>query len=238
MHPDQHNPNGYQPQQPVVPQQTLDGQYTVVPPINNNPGASGHNPYEFIMQPNSKKTKLSLGGASMFRKIALVASGAILLIIVGAVAFSALGPKSSTPALLAVAQQQQEIMRIATDASRKVDSQDVSNLVVNTNLTLITNQTKLLSYLATKANTKPNVKTLALGHDAKTDELLKAAASAGSYDRVVAQTLQEQLISYQSLAQTAYEQTKSASAKALLQQDFNDAKALLEQAESVISAST
>lgn len=193
------------------------------------------------MSPNNQKKKLTmkgLGKGSFGKQIAIFTGGAILVIIIMAVVFSMLAPKSSTPGLLAVAQRQQEILRIASDASRKVNDHTLNNFIVNTNLAVSTNQAELLSYLSAHTKLKPNPKTLGLDHSSKTDQLLAAATSAGTYNITVTQTLKSELTTYQTLLQTTYNQTTSKSAKALLKQDFNDATVLLEQANNVLSAAS
>jgi hypothetical protein len=244
MYPNQPNQDGY-PQQPTplttgkgAPlQQNSDGHYTVLPPLNNSGGASGHNPYEFIMSPNSKKHALGLGGASFAKQITLIGSGAVLLIILLVVGFSLFAPKGNTASVLAVAQRQQEIVRIAESANRLLTTQNVQNFVINTDVVVNSDQQKTLTYLSSHG-VKPKGKSLALDHDTKTDQLLDSAKAAGNYEPIVAQTLQDQLSTYKNELQTAYKASTSTAAKKLLQQNFKNAEALLEQANSVVTSSS
>jgi hypothetical protein len=240
MYPNQPNQNGYPPQQPTPAgpaplQQAPNGQYSVLPPLNNTGGASGHNPYEFIMSPNSKKHGLRHG--SFGKQLAFIGSGAVVLIIILAIAFSMFAPKGNTASVLAVAQRQQEIIRIADSSSRLINSQSIRNFVITTDVTVITDQGKVLTYLATR-NVKPKGKTLALDHDAKTDDLIASAKAAGNYDTIIAQTLQDQLSSYEKELKTAYNDSTSASTKKMLQQNYTNAQTLLKQANSVVVTTT
>lgn len=239
MYPNQPNQNGYppapqppQPQPPYQPPAPQYGQGGVLPPLNNTNGASGHNPYEFIMNPNSKPVKGGLGGQSFGKQIGLFAGIALVIIIGLAVVMKAFGPKSNTPALLAIAERQQEIIRISTNASQRINAQATGNFVATTNVAMMSSQQQLLTYLAGKG-VKPKSKTLALDQSAKTDTLLDNAVSAGNFDTVVTQTLSSQLQTYEGLLQTAYKASGSKTVKALLQQDFDAADALIKQAKSL-----
>jgi len=167
MFPNQQNPsgNGYPPQYPQggQPQQPQYGSHEVLPPLTNT-GASGHNPYEFIMNPASKKRGLGFGGGGgAGKKFVIIACVAVLVIVlIAATLMSALAPKGSTPALISIAQHQQEIIRIADDASDKVSTQNAANFVINAELTVTTSQTEVLTYLRSHSGKKLNSKTLSL----------------------------------------------------------------------------
>jgi hypothetical protein len=245
MYPNQQNQNGnpYPPYPnvpvppapvPPGPLQAPNGQYTNLPPLNNSAGASGHNPYEFIMSPNSKKHSggLSMGG-SFGKQIALLAGIALVVITGMFVAFSAFKPKPTTPQLIAIVQRQQEIIRIATAATNQINSQDVSNFVTNTQLTTTTSQAQVTSYLQTHANHKMKSKELALDQDPKVDTLLSDARTAGNYDSTLMKTLTSEIETYEALLQDTYKVTASASTKQLVKQNFAAADGLLSQAKAV-----
>jgi len=223
-----------------VPKEVLQhekGQYEVVPPVNNTAGASGHNPYEFIIAPSTAKKKpVSIAHLSFMKQLAVVIGGLVVLLIVAAVVISSLAPKSSVPGLTAVAQRQQEIIRIATSAQQQNTSVNTSNFVTNAELTMISSQTQVLTYLQAH-NAKLNSKILALDADPKTDSLLTNAAAANNYDSTVISTLDTQLTTYLNLLKTTYRQTGSATAKQLLQKQFSAAHDLLDQAQVLQSGS-
>lgn len=240
MFPDQQNQTGgpqnsYQPPQTGVnstPVQAANGQYAVVPPLPtiNNVGHSGHNPYEFIVNPNTpKRGGIALGGGFGMR-IGLLVGGAVVLMILIAIVMSALAPKSSTPGLTAIAQRQQEIMRISAAAELKTNNQDTKNFVTSANLSITSSQQQITGYLATKG-TKLKSKTLALDQNTQTDTLLANADSAGTYDVTAVQVITSQLQTYEGQLQASFKQTHSTQAKAVLQQCYTSADKLLAQAK-------
>jgi hypothetical protein len=238
MYHNQQNPNGngYPPYPPTGPQQAPNGQYTALPPLNN-PAPTGHNAYEFIMEPNSKRPGAfgGRGSGSFGKRIAVVAVLLLVIIIGMFVAFSAFKPKSSTPQLVAILQRQQEIIRIATAATNQINTQSTSNFVINTQLTVTTSQTQVATYLQEHGR-KVKAKELALDQDAKTDTLLSNAQSAGNYDRILTSTLTTQLETYEGLLQDTYKTTVSTSTKQLMKKNFTAVEDLLDQAKSAQSA--
>lgn len=211
--------------------------YGAVPALNNSSGASGHNPYEFIMNPNATKRKIDLSGASFGKQIGIFAGIALVVVIGAYVALNATKPKSTTPELIAIAQRQQEIIRIATGATNQVNTQSGRNFIINTSLAITTSQSQVIGYLA-EGGTKLKAKQLSLDEDSKTDTLLSNAQSAGNYDSTVAQVLTTQLETYEGLLQTTYKKTVSRTTKQLVQKNFDAVAPLLEQAKSVSSTSS
>jgi hypothetical protein len=244
MFPEQPQQNGqqphYTPAQPPygtgVPQQHVNGQYEVLPPLPNgqNNGHSGHNPYEFIVNPNTAKRRGSLLSSNAFvTKIAVIAGGAVLLMIVAGVVISALAPKSNAPDLLAIAQRQQEIIRVSSSATTLAAGDDTKNLVTNINVTLTSDKMLTLSYLMAHGMKKVPAKTLALDKSAETDNTLASAATAGNYDAAAVQNLTGQLQTYERLLQKAYNETHGPIGRKLLQTDFTNADLLLQQAKKI-----
>jgi predicted outer membrane protein len=248
MYPDQQNQNGGQPPQPQppyqpapppaygvnsAPQQAQNGQYQVVPPPSVTGHHSGHNPYEFIVNPNTPHKRGLLGGNDFIKKILLLVGGAILLMAVAAIVLSALGPKADSGATLtAITQRQQEIIRVATTGSTQATGSDTKNFATNVELGVSSNQSQILTYLASKG-TKLNAKQLALDKNAQTDKLLADATAASTFDSVITQNLASQLTTYQNSLRSAYKQTSNQKTKQVLQSSYNAAALLLEQAKSV-----
>jgi flagellar basal body-associated protein FliL len=204
-----------QPQQPYYP------------PPNTPTPQGGAGQFDFIVNnstpsrgPN-KKTLLIFG------------LGAALLIIVLAWVILALafsGNGSATAPLVSIAQQQNEIARVAKSANTpgNLTTQDARNFSRNTELTIETDQSKLIDLLK-KNGTKLNNKLLAAKQSATTDEALSAAAASGTYDSTLTSTLQTQLNSYQASLNNAYGSATSASEKKLLKAEYNNATLLIEQ---------
>jgi len=219
-----------------VPQQTANGQYAVVPPPSVTGHPSGHNPYEFIVAPGvAPKHRLNLLGNSsspFLVRIGLIVGGAVMLMILAAIVISALAPKGSTPGLTAIAQRQQEIIRIAAAATTQATGQDTKNFVANTELTITSDQQKVITYLGSHG-TKLDTKQLALDKNAQADTLLTKAATANNYDSAVTQNLTSQLQMYKELLQKTFNQTSSKAAKQLVQSAFAHSDKLLAQAKAI-----
>lgn len=249
MFPDQQNPNGGQPgpqpqpayQPPATgvnsaPVVAAGGQYEVVPPPSVTGRPTGHNPYEFIVNPQQVKAPRGnlLGGNSFAKQIAVIVGLAVIIMIVVAVGLSMFGPKGNTSGLSGLAEQQQEIVRVATEVATQASGQDTKNFATNVELSVASNQTQLLAYLKSHG-TKLGNKQLALDQNAQTDTLLTNAAAANSYDHVAVQALTNALQTYQGQLQTTFKQTTSPQAKQLLQSSYSAAALLLEQAKAVQS---
>lgn len=229
-YPPSQTPSTPQPTPPAMPQQAPNGTYTVVPPLpaGQNNGHSGHNPYEFIVAPNtSKHSGKLLGGNAFLAKIGLLVGGAIVLMIVAAVLLNALVPnKSGTAELTTIAEQQQELIRVATLGSQQAQGQVTQNFAASVQYGLTSDQNQVINYLASHGK-KVNAKTLVLKQNSKTDQLLADAASAGNFDSVLTQTLTDQLNTYQRTLQTTYKAVSGKTVKTLLQNEYNAAGTLI-----------
>lgn len=219
------------PQQPVygdnagTPQQT----YESLPPPTPGGHASGHNPYDFIINPNTpKKRSLVPGNNSFLVKLAIFLVGFVLLLVVLGVILSAVFSGSDVkPELTETAQTQQEILRIA-GSSAAANRQSSKDVAASIQLTILSDQQSLLKYLATRG-AKPNAKTLALGKDSKTDQLLESAKATNTYDAMYLQTLSDDLMAYRAQIQAIYKKTTSKTLKTNLTQYFTNAVMLSEQ---------
>lgn len=217
-------------------QQHPNGRYEVVPPLPSaaNSGHTGHNPYEFIVNPNTPKRSTNIFGGVMssWKGLAVLGGAVIIILFVAGMVLSSLAPKGSTPGLTAAVQRQQEIIRVATAAGQNATSTDVLNFAMNVELTVQSSQQQTLAYL-TSHGTKVSDKLLALDQSAQTDALLANAAAAGNYDSTVTGNLTSQLQTYEGILSSTFKQTNSPSAKALLQADYLTAEKLLAQAKTV-----
>lgn len=216
-------------------QQNQHGQYEVLPALQASPndGHSGHNPYEFIVNPNLQKTSMfnfSLAGGNVGIKLAALLGVVLLVVVIAAVAMSALAPKGDTVSLESIAERQQEMIRVTNNAiqQQQAQSQDAQNFVTNVNASMTYSQQQVLNSLSAHG-TKLGTKTLAIDDHPQTDSSLATAASANNFDDAVAQYLVSQLQSYQGLLQTTFGQTSNVTTKRLLQQDYNGASLLIKQ---------
>lgn len=246
MFPDKQSQTGSQPlQQPYqpasppayginsVPQQAPNGQYQVVPPPSITGRPSGHNPYEFIVNPNTQPKRGGLfGGNKFLQQIVFLVGGALLFMVVAALVISAVAPrKNNSASLTTIAQQQQEIIRIATIGAQQATGSAARNFATNVELSIGSNQKQVLAYLAT-TGTVLKGKQLSLDQNPKTDILLTNATAASTFDSVMSQTLTSQLANYQASLRTAYTQATNPKAKQILQTSYNAATLLLAQAKS------
>ncbi|HSX31215.1 MAG TPA: hypothetical protein VLE99_04825 [Candidatus Saccharimonadales bacterium] len=229
--------------QDSAPQQGANGQYEVLPAPTAAPnnGHTGHNPYEFIVNPATPPKRpfsFSLGGGSLVKRLAVIVGGVALLVIVGSIVLSTVLPKGNAAGLIAIAQRQQEIVRIAADATGQAGQQDTLNFVTNTQVSITSSQQQMLSYLTTHG-VKISSQLLAADQDSQTDAQLDNAASANNYDAAVAQNLTAQLQAYEILLQNTYKSSSNKQTKDLLQTCYDSAAKLVEQAKglSVAAAS-
>lgn len=196
------------------------------------------NPYDFIVNPqvDSKKSKLGNGNNAM--RILLVGGGIVTVLIVIAFVFVTIFSKS-TPSLslTAIVQQQQEIIRIATQGEQQAGTDTTKNLAYNIDLSVGTSQSQLKSYLA-KHNVKITAKELALKKDPNTDKLLANAKATSTYESALQKVLASQLQTYITDLQKAYDGTNSKALRTVLADSYKAGKTLLNQANGATAAST
>ncbi len=227
---DPQNRNPYGPQ-PPYPQ--TGGVYST-PSSQGGPTArsSGHNPYEFIINPTAPKRAGFFSGPSLGKRVALFGGMIVVLIIIASIIMSALGPKDVTVQFIKLDQQQEEIIRVTSNAIEQADNQDVKNFLTNTQVSLTSGQLQVNEYLVNH-HTKVSPKVLALGKNANTDTLLANAAAANNYNQVALQTITTELQTYATLLQTTYTQAPGSASKTILQKNYAAAQLLINQAKAI-----
>jgi hypothetical protein len=190
-------------------------------------------PYEFITNPKQPvRRPLSLplpglSGVSPFARRLLTASlGLFVLIILIAVVKSALSGTSNVPSLLAVAQDQQELVHLTTNAQNSALSLNDQNFVATAQLAVASAQTQLVHYLNINGHSVSDTE-LNLKVSSSIDQNLTQAQSAGTYTQSFNSTLVTQLSNYLSDIRQAYKLTSGVHGKALLSSDFNQAQLML-----------
>lgn len=187
-------------------------------------------PYAFIMQngapqPKSKFT-LPTGGSPVKR--ALIFGGGFLGIIVVSLMLLSLlsGGGGQRDKLIALAQEQTEIIRVAELArnERAVRSTTTQSLASTTSLSVSSSRVQTIALISGK---KPNEKTLALKKSTKTDTLLASAASNNEYDKVFTDTITSKLKAYQTNLKKLFNESKSTKEKTVLQNAYNGTQILL-----------
>jgi predicted metalloprotease len=196
------------------------------------PSSGSGSPYDFIVNPNQPQRRAGLGkvgGNNNFLvKIGALLGGVVVLFIVAAVIANALlGNKNNLGDIIAIAQNETEMIRISATGSRASD-QDTRNAATNTQYTLVTQRQQWVSWLRQRG-TKLNDKTLNLKKNVSTDVQLNAARQTSTFDTVLSQLMRTQLQAYSSTLQDAYNNAASKSEKAMLQADYNQVQLLLKQ---------
>lgn len=186
--------------------------------------------YDFIMNP-APQPKKSLGGNSMVARILVVVGLVFVLLIALVLVMQLLGKGGASfdkKAMLSVAQDQTEIVRLGDRGNEDAISQSTKNFAATATLGMKTERTELLTYLA-EHGYKPKDKDLLLKQSAQTDSQLDQAKSSSTFDTVYTGIMKQQLESYKQDLSTAYNSAKSESAKAALKARYAVADMLLTQ---------
>lgn len=192
--------------------------------------------YDFFLNPPPppKKPLINLGASSLTKRIVMAVGGIVGLIIVVVILSSLLGNHTNFVPLISVAQDQNELIRVATEGVTKASIQTTENLASNIELTLTTDQLHLLDYLTTNKQTVSS-KVLDATKDSSTDQALTTALAESNYDTVFIQTMQSGLTNYYNAIKSAY-QTAGSKGKALLKQDAASDKILINQANAAANS--
>jgi hypothetical protein len=199
------------------------------------PAPQGSN-YDFITSPEQPKRRLSLpGGDSKLKKVLFAAGGLLVLMIIFVVLKGVLAGSSNLPLFVGIAEDQQELIHLVTNAKQQPDlSSDNQNFVATAQLSLSSSQSDLLKYLA--ANHKKVVpKQLGLKISTATDEQLTAAASAETYNQTFKDVMKTKLTGYSNNLKQAYRQTTGKKGRAQLSADYDQAQLLLTQLNSTVN---
>ncbi|HVV25515.1 MAG TPA: hypothetical protein VHC21_00575 [Candidatus Saccharimonadales bacterium] len=201
------------------------------PPISPAPQPSG---YDFITNPSAPPRRgpnLLPSNASTPMRLVVVVGGLLVLLILFLILKGLLSGGGNTEALINVAQDQQQIIHLTTNATSNSQvglSTTNENFAVTAQASLTSAQQQLITYLATNGH-KVKTKTLSLKISSSLDQELQTAATNSTYDSTFKQTMQNQLSSYQQALRTAYAQTKGPKGRQLLSDQFNAAQLLLQQ---------
>lgn len=189
-------------------------------PYGSQPAAAAGNDgpndrYDFFLNPEKPKRSVGLGAGLFANKLllAVAAVGSIIVVLI-AVAVISSGSKPNTDPLIAVAQTQQELIRVAQDGIKNAQDQNLVNFSVNTVESVSSAQVQLLP----KIGIKPTDKILALGQSAQTTRALAAAQAASTYDTTYKTIMQTELETYKGTLTSASAVATSKSMKAFLAQ--------------------
>ncbi len=228
------------PQPTAPPAPPADSYYQPAPPVDPAarpiPANGQANPYEFIFAEKSIEKKGPLGGMSLVKRILFIIGGLAVVTILLILATSLFSSKDSINSrLFTVAQEQQEIIRVAGLGSAKATGSDARNLALNTQLSLTTNQKAVFTYI-TEHKGKVDDKLLGAKADTATDKLLETAATNNTYDATLVQTLHSQLVTYRTNLNTTYQQVSGKNARTLLADSYKAADLLIAQANKITAS--
>jgi len=200
------------------------------------PQQATHNPaqqpYEFILNPQqAPKSNGLVGilrGGSILKLVGLIGGAAIVLIIVIVALSSLLGGGKDYSTLVVVAEDQAELIRIATLGTSSATGQSTQNVAYNAKLSLTSNQQQLLAYLSSNGK-KVSVKQLALKQNAGSTTTLKNAIATSTFDSAFNDVMKTDLTTYMKDLSTAYKTNPGPKGKVLLSKTYNQAELLQAQ---------
>jgi len=201
------------------------------PPPAPLPNGNSQNPYDFIFnnpQPPKRGLGSALRGNSKKQRIIIAAIGGVIFIIVAMVAFSFItsSGKGSTQALIELAQEQTELVRVADTGVGKARSGVAKNLAITTQLSLQTTQLDTIALLK-KNGHKLGAKQLVLRKSIQTDQQLTAAATSNTFDEIFTELLHKQLAAYRVSLQKVNKTAANKAEKEILQTSFNGVTLLI-----------
>lgn len=183
--------------------------------------------YDFIVNPTKpKKPGFSLGKDPFITKVVFILGGAVvLMVVIWLVVTLAFNSSSNTATLVSLSQRGEEIVRIGalgTDAG----SQAVKNAAMNTQVSVKSQQVKLLADL--KANGRElKSAELALKKDASTDTRLQQAKQTNTFDKTYSEVMRAQLTAYAGELKTAFDNESNSPRRQALATHYNDVQLLL-----------
>lgn len=182
--------------------------------------------YDFILNNQPQKRSFFAGSKNM--RILFVVGLVLVLLVAFLVLMSVLnsGKKAGVDELVGIAQDQTEIVRIATAGSTAARSTDTRGFAVTTNLSLSSSQKDLLAAIK-RHGKKLGTKELALKRSTETDQALTNATENNRYDEVFKQTMRNELGDYQQALKTAYANSTNITDKQLLDGMYKQASLLL-----------
>lgn len=187
--------------------------------------------FDFIVNPDKPVTKRAAlpGANSLLGRVVLVAVGIIILVIAFNIVKTLVSGSSNLPSMVTVAQDQQELVHLATAAAQQQNlSVTDKNFIATAQLSLASAQSKLLAYLKTN-KAKVTAKVLNLKVSAATDSQLTAAQTAATYGQTLHDIMKAKLNGYATDLKRSYQQTKGTHGRALLSDAYDQGQLLLIQ---------
>lgn len=203
-------------------------------------GASSGNQsqYDFIF--NSAKPPKAPGffsSGSMLKRALIFGGGLVLLLLIFSFAMSLIsqGGKAKTGPLLAVEQEQTELIRVSTAGSTTATQENARALAYAVQLSISSANNQLNTYVSSN-KLKINPKLLGAKYSASTDTELKDAQANSTYDATLVNVLRTDLNEYAQSLKTAYAANPGPKGRQLLSDQFNGSQLLLQQCDTTTSA--
>ncbi|MEI8338525.1 MAG: hypothetical protein WCF91_01185 [bacterium] len=185
---------------------------TVIPPSGQS---SGHE-YDFITSTASApQTTSPLGGDNKFKRVLVVLALLVIVLVVLLVGKSLLAGKSNAPQLLAVAQSQQQVIQLSTNALEVPGlSVENRNFAITSKLSVGSDQKIILKNLADK-KIKTSDAILNKKIDSVATKKLSDSIANNTYNETFKNTMKEKLQDYQDSLIPAYKSSATQKGKDL-----------------------
>lgn len=200
-------------------------------PLNQFPAQNPQtaNNYEFIVHPDEKPKPKPFEGTKLPVKIAVVGGGIVVLLIIFNILRGVIAGPSVGEKFLTIAQDQQQIITIAAEASKEPNISTINaNSAITTQLGVTTAQADTVEYMARNGK-KTKDKDLSLLMNGKLLEQLETSSAAGTYNETYKTIMTQQLEAYMNNMSVLYQQIDGKNGRALLDANYKSAKLLLEQ---------
>lgn len=189
------------------------------------------NQYDFILNPQKPQKRNVLGGIGgdpFISKILFIVGGAVVLMVMAALFINLLfGSKTNVETLVALAQTEQEIVRLSSMGEDAAD-QSIRNAAITSQLSVTSHQRIWLATL-NKHNRQIEDKELSLKRDASTDKKLTTARQTSTFDTTYATVMRSKLEAYATVLKTAHQGSSDAKDRAALSSQYDDVQLLLKQ---------
>jgi len=194
--------------------------------MNNDQPSSD---YDFILNPEKNKPSRMPSGGSQNKRLFQVAIGGVGLLIIFFVIialFSGSG-SSSLVNFYKLAAKQNDMIAIATDATKNSQNTTTLNNAATIRAVLTSQNTQTTAILAKLGQKKPT-KLIAKYADNKYVNQLQLAFNGGTYDATYDTLMTARLGDYSAAIQTTYTATKSTATQKQLKAFYDDSQALVQ----------
>lgn len=177
------------------------------PPPSDATGGTSSDPYDFIMNPQKPPVQpFFFGGGNMVQRIAVLAGGFLLLIMLFVIGSSFLNGAANAQKdrLLGLAAAENEIARVNDAAKLKITDKELLNLSATVKLSVLSTKQDVLTALANRGEGKVKEKAISV-KDPQNDAALTEGENNGRFDETYNKLLQQLLTDYQQKLKEVYD---------------------------------